>query len=269
MRRMHFIHASWAVGAACGAMSAGLTTRSGGGRSAWVGIALIFGAVAITSRWRRNEWKIILPHVTIAADNSRHLNQMVTYATLGAAFLGVGLECAVGQWALVRVYSEADLHSLAGPSIALYWSTFAAGRVQLAAVSHRVRSANLLSVSSLTTCSGAMCFWLLPGWTAPLFGLPLMGLGLSVFLPLLLTVTPHLTNVRSQRMAGYQNTAGAAGGAALAGETGFVMQVLGVASLNLWLLCLALSMVSCVVIARTGSRGLVRPQVDQYGMVRA
>ena len=89
----------------------------------------------------------------------------------------------------------------------------------------------------------AIAFWLLPPPVAALVALPCIGASLSVFVPLLLYLTPRrVGRAAAPRAIGYQVAAGMIGGAVLPAGIGVVMQSSGVASLGLCLSALAVAL---------------------------
>ena len=125
----------------------------------------------------------------------------------------------------------------------LYWSALAAGRIGLALFGDRAGAARLFDLSVGGALVSAIAFWLLPPPVAALVALPCIGASLSVFVPLLLYLTPRrVGRAAAPRAIGYQVAAGMIGGAVLPAGIGVVMQSSGVASLGLCLSALAVAL---------------------------
>ena len=100
----------------------------------------------------------------------------------------------------------------------------------------------------------AVAFWLLPPPVAALVALPCIGVSLSVFVPLLLYLTPRrVGRAAAPRAIGYQVAAGMIGGAVLPAGIGVVMQSSGVSTLGLCLSALALTLGGLHLAARRAS----------------
>lgn len=182
-----------------------------------------------------------------------------TIAT-GAAllFVYVGIELGAGQWSFTRLTADGSLSdTIAGLAVFLYWSALAAGRLGLALFGDRVGPQRLFDLSVGGALASAVAFWLLPPPVAALVALPCIGASLSVFVPLLLYLTPRrVGRAAAPRAIGYQVAAGMIGGAVLPGAIGVVMQSIGVSSLGLCLSVLALALGGLHVASRrSASRG--------------
>ena len=175
-----------------------------------------------------------------APEVSTHVGR--TVAT-GAAllFVYVGIELGAGQWSYTRLTVDGALtDATAGTAVFLYWSALAAGRVCLALFGDRVRPSRLFDLSVGGALVSAVAFWLMPPPIAALVALPVIGASLSVFVPLLLYLTPRrVGRSAAPRAIGYQVAAGMIGGAVLPAGIGLVMQSAGVATLGLCLSGLA------------------------------
>jgi fucose permease len=156
-------------------------------------------------------------------------------------FVYVGIELGAGQWSFTRLTADRALSdAVAGLAVFLYWSALAAGRVALALFGDRVGSARLFDLSVGGAILGAVAFWLLPPPAAALVALPCIGASLSVFVPLLLYLTPRrVGRAAAPRAIGYQVAAGMIGGAVWPAGIGLVMQSNGVSTLGPCLFALA------------------------------
>jgi fucose permease len=133
----------------------------------------------------------------------------------------------------------------------LYWSALAGGRVALALFGDRIGAGRLFDVSVGGALVSAVAFWTLPPPVAALVALPCIGASLSVFVPLLLYLTPRrVGRAAAPRAIGYQVAAGMIGGAVLPAGIGVVMQSSGVSTLGLCLSALALTLGGLHVVSR-------------------
>jgi len=162
---------------------------------------------------------------------------------LGCAlmFVYVGVELGAGQWTYTRFTADGSLSDgIAGLAVFLYWSALAAGRIALALFGDRVAPARLFDLSVFGALASAVGFWLLPTPIAALLALPCLGAMLSVFVPVLLYLTPRrIGSAAAPRAIGYQVAAGMIGGASLPAAVGFLMQSTDVAALGPCLVAMA------------------------------
>lgn len=251
IRFMAALHASWAVGATLGPPLIGLgLVAIGSWRLGYAVAALAFVTLAIATYLVRGEL-VATPEredAPIARTGARRASVM------GAAlmFVYVGIELGAGQWSFTRLTAGSVLSdALAGLAVFLYWSALAAGRIALAFLGDRIRAARLLDLSVAGALASAVAFWILPPPIAAVVALPGIGLSLSVFVPLLLNLTPRrVGRVAASRVVGYLVAAGMIGGAVLPAGIGLVMQSSGVASLGPCLAALAVAFGGLHVAAR-------------------
>jgi fucose permease len=157
-------------------------------------------------------------------------------------FVYVGVELGAGQWTYTRFTADGSLSDpVAGLAVFLFWLALAAGRVGLAAFGDRVPPSRLFDVSVFGTLGSALAFWLLPPAVAALVALPLLGAALSVFVPVLLYLTPRrIGTAAAPRAIGYQVAAGMIGGALLPAAVGVLMQSIDVDVLGPCLVAMSL-----------------------------
>jgi len=176
---------------------------------------------------------------------------------VGAAllFVYVGIELGAGQWSFTRLTADgAVTDTIAGLAVFLYWAALAGGRVALAIFGDRVRPARLFDLSVGGALASAVAYWVLPPAVAALVALPAIGASLSVFVPLLLYLTPRrVGRAAAPRAIGYQVAAGMIGGAVLPAGIGVLMQANGVGALGLCLSGLALALGGLHIASRRGA----------------
>jgi fucose permease len=125
----------------------------------------------------------------------------------------------------------------------LYWFAHAAGRVALAIFGDRLAPGRLFDLSIFGALASTLAFSALPAPLAAYVAMPCLGLALSVFVPVLLFLTPRrIGAAASPRAIGYQVAAGMIGGAALPAAVGVVMQTVSVAALGPCLVALAVAL---------------------------
>src|SRR5438552_976935 len=118
----------------------------------------------------------------------------------------------------------------------------------------RAGAARLFDLSVGGALVSAIAFWLLPPPVAALVALPCIGASLSVFVPLLLYLTPRrVGRAAAPRAIGYQVAAGMIGGAVLPAGIGVLMQANGVGALGLCLSGLALALGGLHIASRRGA----------------
>jgi fucose permease len=243
VRFMGALHASWAVGATLGPVLIGaVLVATGSWRVGYAVAAGAFVALAIATYWSRVEIGATPEHEDTPMATAGTRRTVVTGAAL--LFVYVGIELGAGQWSFTRLTADGALtDTIAGLAVFLYWSALAAGRIALAVFGDRVGAARLFDLSVGGAIVSALAFWILPPPVAALVALPCIGAALSVFVPLLLYLTPRrVGRAAAPRAIGYQVAAGMIGGAVLPAGIGLVMQASGVAALGMCLSALAMAL---------------------------
>ena len=240
VRFMGALHASWALGATLGPVLMGAAlVATGSWRLGYAVAALAFVALAVATYLARADLGTAPEREDAPVGGPRPGRTIVAGAAL--LFVYVGIELGAGQWSFTRLTADGALSdAIAGLAVFLYWSALAAGRIGLALFGDRVGTRRLFDLSVSGALLGTVAFWLLPPPVAALIALPGIGASLSVFVPLLLYLTPRrVGRQRAPRAIGYQVAAGMIGGAVLPAGIGVVMQSSGVSTLGLCLSGLA------------------------------
>src|SRR6266849_307161 len=261
IRFMGALHGAWAIGASLGPPLVGaMLVATDSWRPAYVAAAAAFGLLGLAIYAVRSDLRDA-PELEAAPSGERSIGWTVV---LGCAlmFVYVGVELGAGQWTYTRFTVNSTLtDGLAGLAVCLYWSALAAGRIALAVFGERVAPARLFDVSVFGALGSAVGFWVLPPPAAALLALPCLGASLSVFVPVLLYLTPRRTgSVAAPRAIGYQVAAGMIGGATLPAVIGLLMQSIDVAVLGPCLVTMA-AILAGLHVASTrslGSRTYVR-----------
>jgi len=261
VRFMGALHGAWAIGASLGPPLVGATlVASDSWRPAYVAAAAAFALLGLATYMVRSDLDDS-PVLETPPSGERSIGRTVV---LGCAlmFVYVGIELGAGQWSYTRFTVDPSLTpGLAGLAVFLYWSALAAGRVALAVFGDRVEPARLFDLSVFTTLGSAGAFWVLPPPAAALLALPCLGAALSVFVPVLLYLTPRrIGSAAAPRAIGYQVAAGMIGGASLPAAVGLLMQSIDVTVLGPCLVTMA-AVLAGLHVASTpslGSRTYVR-----------
>ena len=243
VRFMGALHASWALGATLGPVLIGaVLVATGSWRLGYAVAAVAFVALAVATYLARADIGSAPESEDAPVATTSARRTIVTGSAL--LFVYVGIELGAGQWSFTRFTADGALtDTIAGIAVFLYWSSLAAGRVALAVFGDRVSTTRLFDLSVGGALVSAVAFWVLPPPAAALVALPAIGASLSVFVPLLLYLTPRrVGRVAAPRAIGYQVAAGMIGGAVLPAGIGVVMQSSGVSTLGLCLSALALAL---------------------------
>ncbi|MEK6208159.1 MAG: MFS transporter [Chloroflexota bacterium] len=261
IRFMGGLHGAWAIGASLGPPLVGAAlVASDSWRPAYVVAAAAFAVLGIATYAVRSDLSSA-PELEADATEERSIGRTVI---LGCAlmFVYVGVELGAGQWTYTRFTEDGSLGAgLAGLAVFLYWSALAAGRIALAAFGDRIPTARLFDLSVFGTLAGTIAFWVLPAPVAALFALPFLGAALSVFVPVLLYLTPRrIGTAAAPHAIGYQVAAGMIGGATLPAVVGLLMQWIDVAVLGPCLAAMAVVLAGLHVASTrpVGSRDYVR-----------
>lgn len=243
VRFMGALHASWAFGATLGPLLiGGALVATGSWRAGYAIAAIAFVALAFGTVLTR----AVIASAPESEDGAAAPPGRRRAIAVGAGllFVYVGLELGAGQWSFTRLTVDQTVSdALAGSAVFLYWSALAAGRLGLALLGDRIRPQRLFDLSVGGALVSAIAFWVLPPAAAALVALPCIGISLSVFVPLLLYLTPRrVGRAAAPRAIGYQVAAGMIGGAVLPGGIGLIMQASGVAALGPCLSGLALAL---------------------------
>ena len=261
IRFMSGLHGAWAIGASLGPPLVGAAlVASDSWRPAYVIAAAAFALLGVGIYAVRSDLSAA-PQLEAEPPGARRVGRTVI---LGCAlmFVYVGIEVGGGQWTYTRFTSDGTLSDgLAGLAVFLYWSALAAGRIALAVVGDRVAPARLFDLSVFGALGSTVGFSVLPPPIAALVALPCLGGTLSVFVPLLLYLTPRrIGSAAAPRAIGYQVAAGMIGGAFLPAAVGLLMQSIDVAVLGPCLITMAAVLAGLHVVSTrpVGSRGYAR-----------
>ncbi|MGO9911311.1 MAG: MFS transporter [Acidimicrobiales bacterium] len=223
VRRLGFLHASWAIGGTLGPVLVATLVAGGDWRAA-VGVVagaaavlVPFAAMAPRSAVRTGD---SLPQpVSEGGSPARrpntHRPQWAGLVATTLAFMAyTAAEAGPVSWGATYLISDRHLGTTAAAvSMAAFWAALTLGRLGLA-VPHPWHPSRILEVSCLLFMAGMALFWLLPGSLA-VIGLPIAGLGSATIFPLYMALTPdRLGEEVTGRAVGYSIAGAAAGGPA-------------------------------------------------------
>jgi fucose permease len=230
LRTMGALHASWAAGAAIGPPLVATAVAGESWRWAFVVMALAFVFVGVILVQLRSVAAIGVspPSPTTA------LRGRVLLLVLSAFITYVGLEAAAGQWAFTDLAVLRGLDTdRAATGATLFFLALASGRAALAMVGHRVNPERLLNTSLVVTCVACLSYVVLSPTLGALVILPVLGASLSVFVPLVISLTPRRFGPeQATTIVGAQVAAGAVGGVGLPVVVGVAMQSFGAGALG-------------------------------------
>ena len=261
IRFMGALHGAWAIGASLGPPLVGATlVASDSWRPAYFVAAAAFVLLGVATYAVRSELSAAPQlHAEAAAEGSIGRTVILGCALM---FVYVGVELGAGQWTYTRFVEDGSLDAgLAGLAVFLFWSALAVGRLALAALGDRISTARLFDLSVFGALAGTLGFWVLPAPIAALVALPFLGAALSVFVPVLIYLTPRrIGSAAAPHAIGYLVAAGMIGGATLPAAVGLLMQWIDVAVLGPCLVAMAVVLAGLhVASTRTvGSRDHVR-----------
>jgi fucose permease len=252
---MGWLHASWAVGAAIGPQLVTLSlTFSHSWRLAFAMMAVAFFGVGIVLVWRANDMPRSAAREAISrspVSESWSLRRPVLL--LAALFLmGGGLEATAGDWAYTQLTLGRGLATeLASLATSLFWAGLGVGRVALGLLGNRISPTAILDGSVALTVFAALAFWLAPPAIAAFVALPLLGVAVSLFFPLLLSLTPQRVGTAlTSHAIGYGLAAGNIGAGGLPAASGIVLQALGVTTLGPLLAAMSGGLVALHIVSR-------------------
>ncbi|TMC46266.1 MAG: MFS transporter [Chloroflexi bacterium] len=261
VRFMSGLHGAWAIGASLGPPLVGAAlVASASWRPAYLAAAAAFAVLGVATYAVRSDLAAA-PELEAEPSGERRIGRTVI---LGCAlmFVYVGIELGGGQWTYVRFTADGSLSDgVAGLAVFLFWFALAAGRVALAVFGDRIAPARLFDFSVFGALASTIAFSILPPPVAAQIALPCLGAALSVFVPVLLYLTPRrIGSAAAPRAIGYQVAAGMIGGAVLPAALGVLMQGFGVAVLGPCLVTMA-AVLAGLHVASTrpiGARGYAR-----------
>jgi fucose permease len=162
-------------------------------------------------------------------------------------FVYTGLEVTVGQWSFTILTEARQVpEETAGLWVTAYWGSILAGRILFGFVVERLGIDRLLRLGILTAVAGTVLFALNPSGTLSAVALVLAGLGLASVYPNTMTRTPQrLGQEMAAHAIGLQVSAAMLGAAVLPGLSGLVAQRLGLETVTL--VAVGMALVLCLL----------------------
>jgi fucose permease len=229
-RALHWLHASYSLGALLGPVTLAAVLAFSAAESAWrlgyalvAAIQILLGAVFLLTR---RAWSIEGPGPDSPGGRSASYRETLRRpgVLLGvtAFFLYAGLEFAVGQWAYTLLTLGRGIGTAeAALWVGVFWGSFFGGRVLagLLPLGNRVRL--LLRLCPAGMVAGAALVLAGGNGYATLAGLSLLGFAFAPVFPLMVASTPARLGPRHAANAmGFQVAAATVGMAALPGLIG-------------------------------------------------
>ncbi|MDX1691181.1 MAG: MFS transporter [Acidimicrobiia bacterium] len=252
-RSMHFLHASFGIGATIGPVLMATAIGLGSGwRAGYVVLALAQAVLLVSFLRLRSTWGAPRAPVRGAGVVPGRAG-----AVLGVAVFLVytGVEVAAGQWAYTVLTEHRSLTtSVGGAVVAGYWGALTAGRLATGFVAARVTSRSLLVGGTALALAGLGVFWWGGGPLDGGTGLFLTGLGLAPVFPALVLLTPdRVGSERTSGAVGHQLAAAGAGALLVPAGIGLVVDASSLGAVGP-------SLVAVAALLAVGAAGLVRLQ---------
>jgi fucose permease len=253
---MGWLHASWAAGAAVGPQLVTLSLAfTDSWRLAFGVMALAFVAIGLSVGWNARDARGMAAGPVIEGSALPQLLKVSRPLVLlaGLFLLAGGLEATAGDWAYTQLTLGRGLTSaLASVAASLFWAGLGAGRVALGLLGNRASPTVILDSSIAVTVLASLAFWLAPPGVAAFLGLPLIGVAVSVFFPLLLSLTPRrVGTAMTSHAIGYGLAAGNVGAGGLPALSGIALQSFGVTTLGPLLVVMSVAIVGLHLVSRT------------------
>jgi fucose permease len=273
-RTLHWLHASYSLGALLGpaALSAVMAVSAAG--SAWrLGYALVAAiqiVLALVFLLTRRAWSMNGPgqgaeggestsvthasiHASIHASYGETLRRPGVLQGVLAFFLYAGLEFAVGQWAYTLLTLGRRMETAkAALWVGVFWGSFFGGRVLAGLLPLGGRVRLLLRLGPAGMVAGSMLALLGGNSYATLAGLSLLGFAFAPVFPLMVAATPSRLGRRHAANAmGFQVAAATVGMAAVPGLVGVAAGRLGMEVIpRAWVLVAVLVLWSLFAMSR-------------------
>ena len=256
-RHMNWLHACYSLGAMLGPLlMTAMITSAGSWRWGYMIVAitlLLLSALflATQSHWTDGS-KPSIPEQPAAGSEQlagtavKALRQPLVWFHIVLFFVYTGLEVTIGQWSYtVLTESRAIEPKMAGFWVTIYWASILVGRIVFGFIVDRIGIDRLIRLSTVTALAGTALFGWNPVPVAAPISLALAGIGLAVIYPSLMTRTPQRLGKQTAAHAiGFQVAAAMLGAAALPSATGFVAQYVGLATVPITILAMALVLLS-------------------------
>jgi fucose permease len=233
VRHLHWLHASWGIGATLGpALTAGLLAAGMSWRAVLAAIGAVLGALALLFVATRRRWadSASAPR-TQSASAIAVLRRPVAVLQVVVFLLYTGTEASAGQWAAtVLTGARGATPQAAAATATLFWASLTVGRIALGLVVDRIGPDRLVRWATVVAVGAALLFAAGPTGTDQA-ALLLLGAALSPLYPTLMARTPaRLGLAASMHAVGFQVASGTVGNALLPGLVGVVAERFGVAA---------------------------------------
>lgn len=166
----------------------------------------------------------------------------VVLASIATFFLYTGIEIGLGNWGFTLLSESRGMSAqAAGLTMTLFWAALTAGRILFAFV--ELRLVTMVRLSTVGALAGTVLLALPLNPRLAWLALPVIGLALAPIFPTLITLTPRRAGRRHAPNAiGFQIAAAGLGGALLSALAGRLGTLLGLESIALFFVVLALGL---------------------------
>jgi fucose permease len=195
-QQMSWLHACFGIGITVGPLIMTFVLQQAlGWQSGYaiVGALLILLVLlfAFTCRLWRNEGLQTAENKPVRrAGFAETLRTPVAWLSMATFLAYVGMEIGIGQWAYTLLTESRHMPpEMAGPSVSLYWGTFAGGRFLFGLIANRFRTSSVLRVCMLAAIAGVALFWWNPVDAVGILGLVVAGVAQAPIFPLLMSDT--------------------------------------------------------------------------------
>jgi fucose permease len=204
-------------------------------------ILVLFGAIA--SRYRPMMVQNAASNTNAWTNLKIALKMPVVLATGCLLMVYVGTEAALGNWAYsVQYLGRGTPETLAGYGVSAYWLGLTVGRVGLGLFTKRWGINRTLFLSLALLLVGFLSWWLLPN---QLFSLPLMGFSLAAIFPATIWSLPQrVDSTLVPAAVGFVTSVASLGAATLPSVIGWIASRIGLESIPLMMLPLAVIMLA-------------------------
>jgi fucose permease len=250
-RHMSWLHACFSIGATLGPLiMTAVISRTDSWRAGYFTVATFLLLLGLLFVFTRERWSEASPETPPTAQDAaatvsllQALSLPVVRLQLVLFFVYTGLEAAAGQWSYTVLTESRQIPaSTAGLWVTLYWASLAAGRIGSGFIVEWLGMTRLLRLSTLLAVAGAALFLWDDGTWLSALALSLTGLGLAAIFPCLMMQTPQRVGEGAAAHAiGFQVSAAMTGVALLPSLAGLLAQNLGLHTVPLLWLLLAIA----------------------------
>lgn len=239
-RQMNWLHACYSLGATFGPLiMTGVLALNGSWRSGYLTVASILLVLTLLFAATHRKWdssgNAAPEHAESSASigTAEALRHPTVWLQVALFFVYTGLEVTVGQWTFTLLTESRQITpEVAGVWVTIYWGSIGVGRVLFGFVVDRIGIDLLLRICTVAAVLGVALLALPFAASLSVIGLALIGLALAPIYPCMMTRTPQrLGKGLAAHAIGFQVSAAMLGAAALPSFSGLLAQRLGMESI--------------------------------------